>query len=70
MEPYIYYIGVDLTKNKCAVCSTKTLLAEFFEVSVKTIDRYLSNAYPIPQHLRIYQEPITKLQDKHKNFYK
>lgn len=56
-----YWVGVDTTTGKIIVCTTKSLLANFFSVSAKTIDRWILIGN-CTKGRHIFRESITKVK--------
>jgi hypothetical protein len=56
-----YWVGIDKEADDCIVCTTKSQLAKFFNVNVKTIDRWISAG--ICSKGYIYKRSINKVKN-------
>ena len=66
MKTREYYVVTDLKSMESGIFTTKSKVAEYLSISVKTIDRGLSNDWRLykPNHYLICRTSITKSSNK------
>lgn len=66
MKTREYYVATDLKNMESGIFTTKSKVAEYLSINVKTIDRGLKDDWRIykPNHYLICKTPITKLSNK------
>ena len=66
MKTREYYVATDLKSMESGIFTTKSKVAEYLSINVKTIDRGLKEDWRIykPNHYLICKTSITKLSNK------